>query len=231
MSFTGHDFRLSPPKSNQFILTSKMWSEGRCPSKCSWYRAALKMCFKQQKSFVSPCRRKLLSASLLVKCYCTESAAVSGSTGSRALQWQSHSCAVQMQGFSIFLTAWQTHSNPQSLSLLILPDKGAHKARMGCSVPSIPGQYLSLRTQTCQLTSPGLMSLRALSWSRKLLSGKDASALGMQLWLPGHKRRQGEKGSIRSPHNRILSIGATVTWTPAALTWALKQKQSRALTV
>lgn len=34
------------------------------------------------------------------------------------------------------------------------------------------------------LTSPGLMSLRALRWSRKLLSGKDASAFGMQLWLP-----------------------------------------------
>lgn len=115
-----------------------------------------------------------------------------------------HYCAVQMQGFSIFLTAWQTHSNPQSLSLLMLSDKGAHKARVGCSVPSIPGQYLSLQTQTCQLTSPGLISLRALSWSRKLLSGKDASALGMQLWLPGPKRQQeGEKkGVIRWPLNR-----------------------------
>jgi len=34
------------------------------------------------------------------------------------------------------------------------------------------------------LTSPGLMSLRAVRWRRKLLSGKDASALGTQLWLP-----------------------------------------------
>lgn len=113
-----------------------------------------------------------------------------------------HYCAVQMQGFSIFLTAWQTHSNPQSLSLLILPDKGAHKARMGCSVPSIPGQYLSLQTQTCQLTSPGLMSLRALSWSRKLLSGKDASALGMQLWLPGHK---GATGGERESSEALMT--------------------------
>lgn len=95
-----------------------------------------------------------------------------------------HYCAVQIQGFSISVTAWQTQSNPQSLSLLILSDKGAHKARVGCFVPSIPGQYLSFQTQSCQLTSPGLMSLRALSCSRKLLSGKDASALGMQLWLP-----------------------------------------------
>lgn len=105
-----------------------------------------------------------------------------------------HYCATQMQGFSIFLTAWQTNSNPQSLSLLIPSDKGAHKAREGCSVPSIPGQNLSLQTQTCQLTSPGLMSLRALSWSRKLLSGKEASALGMQLWLPAEvKKRQDDE--------------------------------------
>ena len=103
-----------------------------------------------------------------------------------------HYCAVQIQGFSISVTAWQTHSNPQSLSLLILSDKGAHKARVGYFVPSIPGQYLSFQTQACQLTSPGLMSLRALSCSRKLLSGKDASALGMQLWLPA-----GSKQAIR----------------------------------
>lgn len=103
-----------------------------------------------------------------------------------------------MQGFSIFLTAWQTHSNPQSLSFLIPSDKGAHKAREGCSVPSIPGQNLSLQTQTCQLTSPGLISLRALRWSRKLLLGKDASALGMQLWLPaGVKEARQKKGVIR----------------------------------
>lgn len=133
--------------------------------------------------------RKLLRPSifLLVKRYTKCSCLSLHSKGSFAgkvarLLW--HYCAVQMQGFSIFLTAWQTHSNPQSLSLLIPSDKGAHKARDGCTVPSIPGQDLSLQTQTCQLTSPGLMSLRALRWSRKLLSGKDASALGMQLWLP-----------------------------------------------
>jgi hypothetical protein len=39
-------------------------------------------------------------------------------------------------------------------------------------------------TQHPLLTSPGLMSLRALRWSKKLLFGKDASAFGMQLWLP-----------------------------------------------
>lgn len=121
-----------------------------------------------------------------------------------------HYCAMQMQGFSIFLTAWQTNSNPQSLSLLILSDKGAHKAREGCSVPSIPGQTLSLQTQTCELTSPGLMSLRALSWSRKLLSGKDASALGMQLWLPaGGREDKKDKG---------LSDGV-LTRVPVPLNW------------
>lgn len=45
------------------------------------------------------------------------------------LLWQY--CATQMQGFSIFVTAWQTNCNPQSLSLLIPSDKGAHKAREG----------------------------------------------------------------------------------------------------
>lgn len=124
---------------------------------------------------------------LLVKCYVKSSSLMQHSKESFAvkaarLPW--HYCAAQTQGFSIFLTAWQTHSNPQSLSLLIPSDKGAHKAREGHSVPSSPGQNLSLQIQTCQLTSPGLMSLRALSWSKKLLSGKDASALGMQLWLP-----------------------------------------------
>lgn len=137
------------------------------------------------------------SISLLVKCYTKRSCLSQHSKESFAgksarLLW--HYCAVQMQGFSIFLTAWQTHSNPQSLSLLIPSDKGEHKAREGCSVPYIPGQRLSLQTQTCQLTSPGLMSLRALRWSRKLLSGKDASALGMQLWLPaGVKEATREK--------------------------------------
>lgn len=147
-----------------------------------------------------------------------------------------HYCAVQMQGFSIFLTAWQTHSNPQSLSLLMLSDKGAHKARVGCSVPSIPGQYLSLQTQTCQLTSPGLISLRALSWSRKLLSGKDASALGMQLWLPGPKRQQ--EGKKKESSDDLLTgetesstVTVLITRTSSALTWALKQKKSRAFTV
>lgn len=135
--------------------------------------------------------------------YCTESAPV---FQRRALQWKVaqllwHYCAVQKQGFSIFLTAWQTHSNPQSLSLLILSDKTAHKARLGCSVPSIPGQYLSLQTQTCQLTSPGLMSPRALSCSRKLLRGKEASALGMQLWLPaGSKEATRHKKKTWSRH-------------------------------
>lgn len=124
---------------------------------------------------------------LMVKCYVKCSSLMQHSKESFAvkaarLPW--HYCAAQTQGFSIFLTAWQTHSNPQSLSLLIPSDKGAHKAREGHSVPSSPGQNLSLQIQTCQLTSPGLMSLRALSWSKKLLSGKDASALGMQLWLP-----------------------------------------------
>lgn len=189
------------------------------------------------QNLISSSSHPLPSISLLVKCYCTVQlsleAELEESCAVTVAQLLWHYCAVQMQGFSIFVTAWQTHSNPQSLSLLILPDKGAHKARMGCSVPSIPGQYLSLRTQTCQLTSPGLMSLRALSWSRKLLSGKDASALGTQLWLPGHKGNRGEKEVIRSPHNQrnSLSIEAAVTWTSAALTWALKQKQSRTLTV
>lgn len=118
-----------------------------------------------------------------------------------------HYCAVQMQGFSISLTAWQTHPKPQSLSLLILPDKGEHKAREGCCVPSIPGQNLSLITQTGQLTSPGLMSLRALSWSRKLLSGKDASAFGTQLWLPrGQRGKKIKRMVIRQPLNQINNL-------------------------
>lgn len=148
------------------------------------------------QSFSPSCRKLVcLSISLLVKCNTKCSCLSQHSKESFAVKvarllW--HYCAAQMQGFSIFLTAWQTHSNPQSLSLLILSDKGAHKAREGCSVPSIPGQNLSLQTQTCQLTSPGLMSLRALSWSRKLLSGKEASALGIQLWLPA-----GVKGATR----------------------------------
>lgn len=50
-------------------------------------------------------------------------------------------------------------------------------------VDSPPNPCLSLSSQTCQLTSPALMSQRAASCSRKLLSGKDTSALGMQLWL------------------------------------------------
>ncbi len=79
---------------------------------------------------------------LLVQCYTKRSCLRQHSKQSFAVKaarllW--HYCATQMQGFSIFLTAWQTPSNPQSLSLLMLSDKGAHKAREGCSVPSIPG--------------------------------------------------------------------------------------------
>lgn len=94
-----------------------------------------------------------------------------------------------MQGFSIFLTVWQTLSSLEGFCFLIPPDKGERTAREECSVPSIPDQNLSLQTQACQLTSPGLMSLRALRWSRKLLSGKDASAFGTQLWLPARVKQ------------------------------------------
>lgn len=165
-----------------------------------------------------PSCRKLLCPSIfiLVKCYTKRSCLREHSKESFAVKvarllW--HYCATQMQGFSIFLTAWQTHSNPQSLSLLILSDMGAHKAREGCSVPSIPGRNLSLQTQTCQLTSPGLMSVRALSWSRKLLSGKDASALGMQLWLPS-----GVKEAMRQ--NRNGSSDVLLTRATASLNWS-----------
>lgn len=56
----------------------------------------------------------LLAESSLCRWGVRQSSSVLANTESRAdvaqLLW--HYCAAQMQGFSIFLTAWQTHSNP-----------------------------------------------------------------------------------------------------------------------
>lgn len=96
---------------------------------------------------------------------------------------------------------------------------------MFCPVDSPPPlPCLSLTTQACQLTSPALMSPRAASCSRKLLSGKDTSALGVQLWLPvgsGTTRQAGSDWRRR----------AAGTAASRALTRALEQKESRALAV
>lgn len=59
------------------------------------------------------------------------------------------------------------------------------------------------------LTSPASMSSRAVRCSRKLFSGKDVSALGMQLWLPAGKpgcscegvsRETGRQRQAQRPH-------------------------------
>lgn len=59
------------------------------------------------------------------------------------------------------------------------------------------------------------MSLRALRWSRKLLLGKDASALGMQLWLPAQvKETRREKRVIWcvQTSGRFQSVGIICTY-------------------
>lgn len=73
---------------------------------------------------------------------------------------------------------------------------------MGCFIPSPPNPCLSLSRQTCKLTSPALMSARVASCSRKLLSGKDTSALGMQLWLPVGRKK----------HISWVLIGSDTRW-------------------
>lgn len=101
----------------------------------------------------------------------------------------------------------------------------------GRSVPTIRGRDLSAGTQPCQLTSPGLMSLSALSCSRKLLSGKDASALGVQLWLPSGVKRKGRGSAGYSSGSSEPKRQLVTCSSASALTGALKQKKSGALAV
>lgn len=59
----------------------------------------------------------------------------------------------------------------------------------------------------CCLTSPASMSSRAVRCRRKLFSGKDVSALGMQLWLPA--------GNTISLLNAYVAPGTTSHLSPS----------------
>ena len=78
------------------------------------------------------------------------------------------------------LTPWGMEGSTQQPELgpkpLLLPV---------CGEPAKPTATTHTPCSSRPLTSPGLMSSRAVTCKRKLFSGKEVSALGTQLWLPG----------------------------------------------
>lgn len=92
---------------------------------------------------------------LLLKCCPIESVPIWASWALKAqLLW--HRCAMYMWGFSIFPTAWQTHFNPQSRSLLMLSDNGGTQSHIEIFHPIYPRPGLIL---------PGPCVSADLSWA------------------------------------------------------------------
>lgn len=82
--------------------------------------------------------------------------------------------------------SWQKDSSPQPYK----PNKGT-PASSCCSLER-SCKALCPPVLPSPLTSPGLMSSKAVTCKRKLFSGKEVSALGTQLWLPGSQKTDNE---------------------------------------